>query len=292
MPELPEVETIAQGLQQPLQNKIITGLQILNESSVVGSKDRFCTRVQNRVIQRVYRRGKLLLLDLDQGLQMAFHLRMTGRILLQERPVELNSHSRLVFDLDCGQQLVFEDKRKFGYCALCNVRELQTWPFYARMGPEPLVLSPEDFVHLFHAKKARIKALLLDQQFIAGIGNIYADESLHLAGIHPACPADALQEKHLYRLYHALQQVLNKAIQCKGTSLRDYVDSLGNPGGYQDGFWAYGRRAEPCRQCGAILQSTKVAGRSSVFCPHCQDAPARKLFAGARGQGSGSGGPS
>lgn len=270
MPELPEVETIARGLQDNLCGKVITGVHILNSSSIAGGQELFGARINQRQIHAVRRRGKLLILELDQEYCLAFHLRMTGRIILQGKPAQPDRYTRLVFSLSCGQRLIFQDKRKFGYCALLSRKEMQNWPFYVSLGPEPMDLTEQGFLALFQGKKAGIKALLLDQRFIAGIGNIYADEALHLAGIHPACTVCDLQQGQLAGLRQALQEVLLKAITSGGTSFSDYVNSLGQPGSYQDGFLVYGRKGQPCRQCGSMLQGSKVAGRSTVYCPCCQ----------------------
>lgn len=269
MPELPEVETIARGLQGPLCGERILGWEILNPGSAIGLQEQPSSLLANRQIQSVFRRGKLLFLGLDQDLLLAFHLRMTGRLLLQADAVQ-DRHTRLVFTLSSGHRLIFQDKRKFGYCRLLRQCELDNWSFYASLGPEPLEISQSDFQALFTGKKARIKSLLLDQGFIAGIGNIYADEALHLAGIHPVCAACDLQEAQLAGLYQALQEVLLGAIKSGGSSFSDYVNSLGRPGRYQDGFLVYGRKGQACRQCGSILQGAKVAGRGTVFCPCCQ----------------------
>jgi formamidopyrimidine-DNA glycosylase len=196
---------------------------------------------------------------------------MTGRLLYQSEPyLHLDKHTHLVFKL-CNQGVLsFHDTRKFGYCAHLTSRELQRWPYFATLGPEPLTLDEEAFVAIFQKSKARIKAVLLDQRKIAGIGNIYADEALHVSGIHPATPCSWLAQETLQGLSFALKNVLLRSIGLGGSTLRDYVDSLGNRGRYQDGFLAYGRKGLPCTKCSTRLESCKVAGRTSVYCPSCQ----------------------
>lgn len=271
MPELPEVETIARGLQKPLCGQRIVAWDILNPGSAKGFAGQALSQLSHEHVTGVSRRGKLLFLELGQNLLLAFHLRMTGRLLLEAPAANPEKHTRLILSLSSGQNLVFQDKRKFGYSKLLAGHELGSWPFYASLGPEPLQIGKNEFLALFQGKKARIKSLLLDQRFIAGIGNIYADESLYLAGIHPASSASELQQSHFVALHQALQEVLLRAIDCGGSSFNDYVNSLGNPGSYQDGFMVYGRRGQSCKKCGSMLQGAKVAGRGTVFCPCCQE---------------------
>ncbi|MFP4630484.1 MAG: bifunctional DNA-formamidopyrimidine glycosylase/DNA-(apurinic or apyrimidinic site) lyase [Desulfohalobiaceae bacterium] len=269
MPELPEVETIARGLQKPLCGQRIVAWDILNPGSAKGFAGPALSQLSNEQITGVSRRGKLLFLELGQELLLAFHLRMTGRLLL-EAATNPEKHTRLIISLSSGQDLIFQDKRKFGYCRLLARCDLDSWPFFASLGPEPLQIGRQEFQALFSGKRARIKSLLLDQRFIAGIGNIYADEALYLAGIHPACAACDLQQPQFGALHQALQEVLLRAINCGGSSFSDYVNSLGQAGSYQDGFLVYGRKGQSCKKCGSMLQGAKVAGRGTVFCPCCQ----------------------
>lgn len=274
MPELPEVETIACGLRPEVAGRIITSAQVHWPGSVRPSPERFTAVVTGRRIEQVRRRAKLLLLDLgplngDSGRIMAFHLKMTGRLYLPDEP-DVHKHSRIVFTLDSGRQLHFEDVRKFGYCRLFHPDEIEHWDFWASLGPEPLEIDEARFVSLFEGRNARIKSLLLNQAVIAGIGNIYADESLFRAGIRPETPASKIPRRKLARLHGEVQAVLSESIRECGSSIRDYRDARGNAGAFQNSFRVYGRGGEACVTCGRTLEVAKVAGRTSVFCRKCQ----------------------
>jgi len=271
MPELPEVETIARCLNACLCGRMITSVECRYPGCIRGSAQAYLSGLEGRSIEAVRRRAKLLIMDLDQGCHLVFHLKMTGKLLMTScAKGEVDKHTHLIFNFADQERLVYQDQRKFGYSALLFEQELQKLPFYASLGPEPLGLGTEEFKKIFRSTRARVKAALLDQTRIAGIGNIYADEALHVAGIHPATQCSSLPDSSLEKLCACLQEVLNRALDLGGTSFRDYVDGLGRPGRYQDEFNAYGRAGLPCRQCGTELQKFRVAGRTSVFCPACQ----------------------
>ncbi len=274
MPELPEVETIAAGLRRVLPGRTITGVVILGAHLCPSRESK--THLENlpgRRIQAIRRRGKLLLLELNDNGTLAVHLRMTGRIGLMPAGRAPEGHVHLLLDLDDRTTMFFQDQRKFGTCRFFGAQELEAWPFYARLGPEPLEISAEQFIARARPKKSRIKALLLDQQFLAGIGNIYADESLFRAGIHPAAAARTLSSARLRKLHAALRDVLTEAIAAGGSSIRDYRTAAGLVGAFQNTFQVYGRKDLPCIRCGRLMQSAKVAGRTSTFCPFCQQPP-------------------
>ncbi|WP_027369438.1 bifunctional DNA-formamidopyrimidine glycosylase/DNA-(apurinic or apyrimidinic site) lyase [Desulfovermiculus halophilus] len=271
MPELPEVETIARGLSPLVQDRRIADLEVLAPGSVHGDPQAFAQRLAGRSICSVGRRGKLLLFELSAGQVLAGHLKMTGKFLFfPPGTAELTSHARCIFHLDDASTLVFEDQRRFGYLRCMHSSGLSAWPFYARLGPEPLQMTEMEFVACLGSRRAAIKALLLDQTCIAGIGNIYADESLHLAGIHPQTQAERIPRTRLGFLHRCLRDVLTRAVHAGGSSFRDYVDGLGRPGSYQDTFMVYGRSGQPCRQCSTELARIRVAGRTTVVCPCCQ----------------------
>lgn len=271
VPELPEVETIARGLEPLLIADRFDRVSVLNPGSLKTDPGDLLDGLPGATVQRVWRRAKLLLLSLEADRHLVFHLKMTGKLFREETSgLEVDKHTRLVFHLASGGSLVFHDVRKFGYCRYLSTADLQSWPFFRSLGPEPLELSGQGFLELLRHRRSRIKALLLNQEVIAGIGNIYADESLHQAGIHPAAIASELEPSRLLRLYGGLQMVLQQALEAKGSSFRDYVDGLGRPGSYQEAFQAYGRAGQPCHTCGCRLRSDRVAGRSSVYCPECQ----------------------
>ncbi len=269
MPELPEVETIARGLRPLLTDRTVTSVPFIAAHLAKGNRD-LAREVIGRTIRGVSRRGKLLFLEFPEQDVMAFHLRMTGRLGLMPSGLPPVSHVHLLLDLDDGTALYFQDQRKFGTCGLFTGKELKRWPFYRNLGPEPLGVDLETFSKRIIGKKSRIKALLLDQRVIAGIGNIYADESLFRAGIHPATPGNRIAPDRLAGLLGALQSVLEEAIAAGGSSIRDYRTAAGLVGTFQNTFQVYGRRGLPCVSCGTPLQTAKVAGRTTCFCPSCQ----------------------
>ena len=183
------------------------------------------------------------------------------------------AHVHLLINLDNHSTLYFQDQRKFGTCRHFTEQELNAWPFYNRMGPEPLSMEEEEFLGRLEGRRGRIKALLLNQEVIAGIGNIYADESLFRAAIHPAAPAVALSRPRITKLFHALQDVLREAITAGGSSIRDYRTAAGLVGTFQNAFQVYGRKNQPCLHCAESLRTTKVVGRTTCYCPTCQPEP-------------------
>jgi formamidopyrimidine-DNA glycosylase len=212
----------------------------------------------------------------DGGALIAVHLRMTGRVVVL-RPGSQALRPRVILNLSGGLRLAFSDVRRFGSMHAFPARgagSIASWPFYAALGPEPLVMTAGEFRARIEPEgkksRARIKALLLDQGVVAGIGNIYADEALFRAGLRPDTPASAIPTRKLDALFAAIQAVLAQAIAENGSSIRDYRDAHGDAGAFQNHFRAYGRAGQPCLACGAAMQAMKVAGRSSTFCPRCQ----------------------
>lgn len=207
--------------------------------------------------------------DPSEVTALAFHLRMTGRLFVYPQGTEPRAHTRVIFELDDGRRLFFDDTRKFGQVrALCGA-ELDTWKFWRELGPEPLEMSGEAFAGRFASRKA-VKALLLDQSIVAGVGNIYADESLFRAGIRPDARGCDLTQERLAVLHRALVEVLLLSIRECGSSIRDYRTARGDVGAFQNSFFVYGRAGEACRVCGTKLESARTAGRATVFCPKCQ----------------------
>jgi formamidopyrimidine-DNA glycosylase len=275
MPELPEVETIARGLASVVRGRTVMDATVLTPGPVPDSEEGLSRRVAGRAVLAVRRRAKLLIMDLAGDLHLVFHLKMTGRVWVTHPEAVPCRHVHVIFLLDNGDRIFFEDQRRFGYCRLFSGEELKAWPFFADLGPEPLEIGPEEFASRFTRRSARIKSLLLDQGVIAGIGNIYADESLYRTGIHPRTKASDIPEARLRELHHNLQAVLREAIDAGGSSFRDYRDAYGQPGQFQERFSVYGRKGEPCERCGTSLGTEKVAGRTSTFCRKCQPAPGK-----------------
>ncbi len=272
MPELPEVETIARTLEPQIRGRRVERVELLHRGTLDGRIG--LAFVQGCTVTGTGRRGKLLLIHFasesgkPQGL--AFHLKMTGRLFVRGPEASPEIHTRAIFDLDNGNRLFFDDCRKFGYVRVLTPESLASWSFWHRLGPEPLDMGPEAFAALLSGRRSRIKALLLDQTVIAGIGNIYADESLFRAGIAPASPAGVLSEVQLYWLHTALREVLLESIAACGSSIRDYRTAYGDAGAFQNSFRVYGRAGSPCLSCGTKLHTCRVAGRTTVFCPRCQ----------------------
>ena len=270
MPELPEVETIARGLKSLVVDKSISDIRIYYPGIIQGDAALFRDSVAGRTIVRVWRRAKLLLMDMEDSSHLVFHLKMTGKVWVPEPGAEIDKHTHIVFEMDNGISLFFQDQRKFGYCSWFSSRGLKNWRFFASLGPEPLDISLKAFAEIIRARKSRIKALLLDQKVIAGIGNIYADESLFMSGIHPEARGCCLSDEDIERLYDSLQTVLVKAIEAGGSSFRNYRNALGYSGMFQENFLVYGKKGSCCPRCGSVISTCKVAGRTSSICTSCQ----------------------
>ena len=285
MPELPEVETVARTLRPHVQGCVITGASLLRQSSLHPLSLR-PEDLQGCTITDVGRRGKLLLLELDAtqaamphvrgliGLRLAVHLRMTGRLMTYPENTPPGTHPRCVFDLTDAQgqkrRLFFDDVRAFGLLLAGTPQTMQQWSFWRELGPEPLELTDAAFSARLDGRNSAIKAVLLDQKVIAGVGNIYADECLFAADIDPRRKAASLTAAQRSRLLSCLKEVLLLSISQCGSSIRDYRDANGNVGAFQNSFAVYGRSGQACRACGRMLEKIRVAGRATVFCPHCQ----------------------
>ncbi len=261
MPELPEVECIVRSLRPWLEGSRFTRVDFLSPLAAGGDPDRISRFLAGRRIGAVLRRGKFILLELDPGF-CAIHLRMTGRLLWNGAP---GPHTRAVFALNSGR-LLLDDIRQF---ARVYAGPALPEPV-ARLGPEPFDLTPTEFRRRLRSRRGRIKPLLLDQRFLAGLGNIYADEALHRARVHPLQPAARLPAHRADTLHAAIVEVLTEAIAAGGSSISDYVDGAGRPGGFQLLHRVYGREGEPCPRCGEPVRRIAVAQRGTHYCPRCQ----------------------
>lgn len=271
MPELPEVETIARELQKTLVGRKITGVDIRWAPTVAEPEsEAFARRLQDRRILEVRRRGKWLLLGLEGGDWLLLHLRMSGRLRVQDARTPEDPHLRLALHLEDGWRLEFSDPRKFGRALLTTCPE----KVLSGLGPEPLDpdLTPQRLATMLAGRRTRLKPLLMDQRFLAGLGNIYADEVLWEAGLHPLRQADTLSPEEVERLHQALRTVLERAIQGGGTTLPDrrYLRPDGSPGRFASRLAVYGRPGEPCPRCGQTVQRIRISGRSAHFCRWCQ----------------------
>ncbi len=278
MPELPEVETVVRGLRAALPGRIITGLHFGN-TDFIADLPRLEAALPGASIEEVCRFGKFIGLRLaaPHGANgnrpaswLLVHLGMTGQFVVCRADSPVRPHTHVWLALDDARELRYTDIRRFGKMRLMDAAELPS--FLARLGSEPLEVSFEAFCSAL-SRRAMIKALLLDQHVFRGLGNIYTDESLWRARIHPRRLGARLKPSERRALYAALRRVLADAIRLRGSSISDFVDSAGSPGDYQRRHRAYGREGEPCYRCGTKIRRIIVAGRSSYFCPRCQPAP-------------------
>lgn len=289
MPELPEVETVRLGLEKYLVGKKITGVEvrlpkIIKEGDVrdlVGGK-----------VAKVRRFGKVLVLDLDSGLSVVAHIKLTGQFVYvgagRPKNTQLspklvgqlpNKWSHVIFRLDRGT-LFYNDVRQFGWIRIVKTRDVEKLPFIHELGPEPIRLASarsgqasltlEHFRKILNGKKTAIKSLLMDQKKIGGVGNIYANDALFLAKIDPRKPAGKLSSDEAVKLYRAILEVLKRGLKYGGATEINFVNVLGQPGGYQEHFLAYGQEGKPCSVCGTTIKKIRIGGRGTYFCPACQ----------------------
>lgn len=267
MPELPEVETVANGVHERTHGQTIRSVWTSNKPQTFKSPpDQIAEALTGSRIDRVHRVGKTIVVDLTRkrkSAQFLVHLGMTGRLLVSTPETPVPPHTHAILTLSSGRELRFVDPRRFGRLSIADAT-------YEGPGSEPLTISLEDFIALFRNRKTPIKAALLNQSLLHGVGNIYADESLFRAGIRPRRQAGRLTRDEFARLRSALIDVLKHAIKLGGSSVSDYVDADGIAGFFQLHHNVYSRTGEPCRVCGTPIQRITLAGRGTHFCPHCQ----------------------
>lgn len=271
MPELPEVETIVRGLSKILIGLEIASARLLCPKICRDADPSSINRITGKKIIAIRRRGKMICLDCEGDLTLLIHLGMTGQLFcaFPDQPMDKHTHFLLSFE-NFRQELRFRDVRKFGFLSCLFSNQAFGQNRLVRLGPEPLEIEYRDFVFLFKGRKARLKSLLLDQSFIAGIGNIYADEILFQAQLHPLQSSRSLGKAELKRLWRAVRNVLRHAIEHKGSSIRDYRDSKSQKGRFQDYHLVYGKESSPCSVCGQKIVRIRINGRSSFYCPNCQ----------------------
>jgi len=272
MPELPEVETIKRDLKKHVTGKMISRIEI-NLPRIARkhcNQDEIVIRTERRTIKEVKRRGKFLLFYLDSSDILIFHLGMTGQLLFCsiDSPFEIDKYTHIVVRLKDNEKILFRDPRQFGQVFVINQDKLEE---KLNLGPEPLSAGfTKEILRSILNRPTKIKPLLLDQKRIAGIGNIYADEILFEAGLHPIKPANSLNKGEATRLFLAIRNVLTEGIKQRGTSISDYVDASGKKGSMQNKHRVYRRTEEPCPRCGTSIKRTVIGGRSTHFCPRCQ----------------------
>ena len=285
MPELPEVETVVRGLRVSLPGRIVGEVRF-GKTDFVDNPEEIAELLPGLRISEVTRRGKFIFIEMDANGSstpgaapdasaspgyLVIHLGMTGKLTVIRSGESVPPHTHVFFVLDDGRELRYTDVRRFG--RMLFLPESRLAEFTRPLGKEPLEISAEEFCQRLGSRRARIKALLLDQKVMGGVGNIYADESLFRARLHPARIAQNLTKKELLALHGAVRRVLEEAIRSRGSSISDYVDSEGRRGNFQHRHRVYQRDGKPCFRCKAIIRRVIVAGRSSHFCPRCQPPP-------------------
>ena len=276
MPELPEVETVVRDLRPRLVGRRVTGVWAGRLALRKRWDARWKKRLIGRRVEAIRRRGKWIVVEMDAGDRLLIHLGMTGQLTVKPADTPKEDHTHLIFDLDDGvDHLRFRDVRRFGSATLFKAEEdVEAFFRAAELGPEPFGLDPAYWRDRLAATARCLKAVLLDQRVVAGVGNIYADEALFEARLHPAWIASALDARAADRMRRAVEAVLKRAIGRRGSSIRDYVGGNGQAGEMQNEFRVYGRTGEPCLRCGAPIERVRLAGRSTHFCPACQKNPA------------------
>jgi len=272
MPELPEVQTVVNTLSPRLLGRTICGVDHARREVVRPCDFNLAGALRGRVVTGLTRRGKRIVFALDDGNRFYIHLGMSGRLTVERDDAPVQPHTHLIVTLG-PQQLRFVDPRRFG-----GVFWMGKDSDGADMGPEPLGLRVHQLAERLSKTTRAIKNALLDQTLVAGLGNIYVDESLFAAGIHPLAPADKLSLEDVRRLNRAIKVTLRRAIRHRGSTLRDYVDADGEAGGFQLLHRVYGRESQPCRACQTPIQRIVLGGRSTHFCPKCQKEKKRGLL--------------
>ena len=266
MPELPEVETIRRGLQKHLVGHVIQKIAVHLPRIITGDT----ALLIGGKVKDVRRYGKGLVIDLDNGYSLAVHVKMTGQLIYGQKLVS-DKYTHVIFQLDNNTQLFYRDVRQFGWIQIVATDAVLKLPFFTSLGLEPLKdLTLEKLTGLLKSSRAPIKSFLLDQRKIAGVGNIYANDALFLAKIHPLRITSSLTYKEAEMLFDALIEVLENSIRQGGASANNYVNALGEKGAYQNYFLVYGKEGEECRSCAAVLKRMVIAGRGTFYCPECQ----------------------
>jgi formamidopyrimidine-DNA glycosylase len=271
VPELPEVETVVRDLRPFLIGRSLIAVRAGRERLRKPWVKSWGSLLSGRRVDEIRRRGKWIVIGLDGGLSLVVHLGMTGQLTAVPAESPVANHTHLVFDLDDGGQLRYRDIRRFGSAVLYrDPIEVQRFFESTRLGPEPFDLDSATWLGSLRRTKRCLKAVLLDQRAIAGVGNIYADESLFESRLHPSRTASDLTPAEAEQLRKAIVRVLTRAIEGRGSSIRNYVGGSGLKGAYQDEHNAYGRTGKPCRRCRTPIVQIRLAGRSTHYCPRCQ----------------------
>lgn len=270
MPELPEVETIRRDLNRLIVGKKILDITTDSPKQVQPSLTEVKKAIVGATIKKIERRAKLLQIFLSNGQILAVHLKLTGRLLVRKKGAPKDDWQHVAISLSGNKELRFADLRKFGWIKLVNSDQLSV--ISNELGIEPLTpdFTLEKFIQIIHSSTRPIKLVLMDQQKIAGLGNIYANDALFLAKIDPRRPAKKVSEEEAKRLFKAIEKVLQAGIKYRGASDQYYLDALGRKGSYQDHFLTYGREGKKCFDCKGEIKRLKIGGRGTFFCSRCQ----------------------
>jgi formamidopyrimidine-DNA glycosylase len=276
MPELPEVETMVLGLRQDLLGRTLSRVRVFEKGALRNTTAALLKKARGGRLVGLSRRGKFLLFQLSNGAVLVFHLKMTGSLVVKARGLSRGPWERLQLEFEgWGKTVAFVDQRTFGYLAVIAEGMECPVPLLYELGPDALSVTREALQEILLGSRRPVKALLLDQRAVAGLGNIYVDESLHRAGIHPATPASHVAPERVAALHRSMRRILRKAIECGGSSVRTFRDSRGAAGTFQRLHRVYGRKGKKCRSCGAEIGYTRIASRGTHFCPECQKPPRR-----------------
>src|SRR5579859_375000 len=282
MPELPEVETVLRGLKKRVIGRRLGAAQVSHPQIITGSPDQFVREVSGRQILSARRKGKAIALELGPEIAqgnagqryLLVRLGMTGQFTVNAsaEPVAPHTHVRLALE-DGGEELRYVDARRFGRLRCITRHELDA--VFGGLGPDAREINDEQFQKALRGRRGPLKSWLMNQQMLAGIGNIYADESLYLARLHPLTQAGRISPRDAHRLLREVKRVLERAVALQGTSFRDYIDIEGRPGNFLPQLRVYQRTGEACRRCRQPIERVVISGRSSHFCPKCQPRPRR-----------------
>lgn len=273
MPELPEVETVVQGLREPMVGRVIKRVTQRRADLRIPFPPRFGEALENTRIAAITRRAKYILIRLDSAQVVLIHLGMSGTLrIMPKAEHEVHTHDHIWWDMDDGKRLVYRDPRRFGLMTLADENELAQHPLLTHLGSEPLEdgFSPSYLKSALSKRNIALKVAIMDQKVVVGVGNIYASEALFRARLSPFMPANQITLKQSKALHTAIQTVLKEAILSGGSTLRDYVRSSGDTGYFQHSFAVYDRENEPCTACNTFIQRTVQAQRATYFCFKCQ----------------------
>ena len=277
MPELPEVETVAQGLRRCALGRRIASVEVRHWGVIAGAADQFVSALEARKIAAVSRKGKAIAVELasDAGAAPSYllvRLGMTGQLIVTPRTAPVEPHTHVFMILDDGrEELRFRDARRFGRLRALTPAELEK--VFRTLGPDAQRVSEEQFLAAMRGRKGAIKSWLMNQNLVAGLGNIYADEALYAARIHPLAQPGRVSSAKAHQLFLAVRKVLARAVRLGGTTFSDYLDIEGRPGAFLSRLKVYQHTGQPCRRCGQSIRRLVIAGRSSHFCPRCQLRP-------------------